>query len=308
MEHLKILKKIKDRIRWHYLIIRDSVLSKFIKFPQVLSIEESIDKASRNRMSICRFGDGELSLMCGNSLNFQKYDSVLAKKMEDAIRSENHNLLVCIPDCFSVDSLNSLCEIDRSFWRVHLMSFRQQWAKRLKPNLCYGNTWLSRIYSMKWDACEAQHIYSKLETLWNRRDVIMIEGAYSRLGIGNNCFAGARSIKRILAPAKNSYSRYQEILAAALSIEGDVLFILAMGPTATAMASELADAGRQAIDLGHIDIEYAWMQAGVKTKAPVRGKFCNEAFLTGQSTKEVTGELTTKELEEYKSQIIFDFS
>lgn len=303
-----IKKKIRNRLRWHSLIVKDYILSKFIRFPRVMTIEESIDKVCKGRMSISRFGDGEISLMCGNNLNFQQYDPRLAKKMEKAIRAENLNLLTCIPDCFPNGCLNSLSVIDSSFWKVHLRSFRLQWAKRLNSKREYGNTWLSRIYSMKWDIIEARSIYSKLKEIWHGRDVVMIEGAYSRLGVGNNCFAGAHSIRRVLAPAKNSFSRYDDIFSKALSIEGDVLFVLALGPTATAMAYELALAGRQAIDMGHIDIEYEWLRMGVTTKVPVRGKFSNEAFLTGQSSVEITGELSDAEWAQYKSQIIADFS
>lgn len=89
---------------------------------------------------------------------------------------------------------------------------------------------------------------------------------------------------------------------------GGNLFVLAMGPSATAMAAELTEAGRQALDMGHIDIEYEWMNADVKQKIPIRGKFSNEAFLTGTSATEVYGELTNEEVRIYKSQIIADFS
>lgn len=300
-------KRIYRYVRRELKLLR-YLISKYIGFPRVMSIEESIERIQKNRLSISRFGDGDVALMLGQDINFQIFDARLARKLENTIRSENPSLMVCIPDCFSAEGLNSLCDIDRIFWHNHLRNFSLQWLRRLNRKSVYGNTWLSRIYSMKWDKPKAYSIFLKLEKLWKDRDIILIEGAYSRLGVGNNCFASARSIRRILAPAKNSFERYDDILSTALSMGGEILFVLAMGPSATAMAAELTEAGRQALDMGHIDIEYEWMNADVKQKIPIRGKFSNEAFLTGISATEVYGELTNEEVRIYKSQIIADFS
>lgn len=47
--------------------------------------------------------------------------------------------------------------------------------------------------------------------------------------------------------------------------------------TATVLAYDLAKNGYQAIDIGHIDIEYEWMLMGATEKIPVPGKFTNES-------------------------------
>ena len=70
----------------------------------------------------------------------------------------------------------------------------------------------------------------------------------------------------------------------------------------------LADAGAQALDLGHLDVEYEWMRSGCTSKEPVRGKYVNEAYLSGKSASAVSEELSVSELQLYKSQIIADFS
>lgn len=50
-----------------------------------------------------------------------------------------------------------------------------------------------------------------------------------------------------------------------------------MGPTATILAADLSTRGYQAIDIGHIDIEYEWSRMHVTHKVPVENKFVNEA-------------------------------
>lgn len=302
-----MLQKISQRIKWHSLQIKDFFAQRQCHFPAILSQSDSIRLAAEKKMSISRFGDGELSLMCGKDLNFQTYDKLLAEKMERVISNDNPSVLVCLPDCFSSNSLSRLCATDKSFWKTHLYFFRKEWCRRLDPEKTYGNTWLSRIYSMKWDVMEANAIFAELETLWKDRRIVIIEGEYSRLGVGNDCFSGAADIRRIIGPAKNAFSRYNDLVDAAMSVEKDALMVLALGPTATAMVGDLSDAGYQAIDLGHLDIEYEWMRMKALSKLPVRGKFSNEAFLTGQSAQEVSGSLTDEEYSAYKSQIIASF-
>lgn len=54
------------------------------------------------------------------------------------------------------------------------------------------------------------------------------------------------------------------------------LVLLALGPTATVLACDLSKEGIQALDIGHVDIEYEWFQRGVKEITVVPGKWTNE--------------------------------
>ena len=55
-----------------------------------------------------------------------------------------------------------------------------------------------------------------------------------------------------------------------------MLFLLALGPSATAMAYDLTKFGYQAIDIGHIDLEYEWYLQGATTRTSVTNKANNE--------------------------------
>ncbi|MEG2331972.1 MAG: GT-D fold domain-containing glycosyltransferase, partial [Bacteroides sp.] len=119
--------------------------------------------------------------------------------------------------------------------------------------------------------------FEDMRSIWNDRDVVIIEGAQSRLGVGNDLFDGARSIRRILCPPRNAFERYDEILAQALKLEKGVLFLIALGPTATVLSYQLFKAGYQAVDAGHVDIEYEWWRMNAKRKVKIERKFVNEA-------------------------------
>ena len=134
-----------------------------------------------------------------------------------------------------------------------------------------------------------------LKELWNNKDILFVEGNQTRLGVGNDLFDNAKSIKRILCPAENAFDVYDKILKTTLSYWHGELVILALGPTATVLASDLSKNGVQALDLGHVDIQYEWYLTGTSF-APVKGKYTNEAHNGSQ--------VESCEDETYLSQII----
>ena len=83
------------------------------------------------------------------------------------------------------------------------------------------------------------------------------------MGVGNDFYENAKSIKRIICPANNAFNKYDEIFNAIKELGKNKLIILALGPTATILASDICNLNHekieyQALDLGHMDIEYEW--------------------------------------------------
>lgn len=154
---------------------------------------------------------------------------------------------------------------------------------------------------MDWaDKTHAQTSFQRLRAVWNERDVVFIEGEESRLGMGNDLFDNARSIRRIIGPKRNAFQRVDQLYEAACSIEKDALLIIALGPTATVLAYELHRKGYTALDLGHVDIEYEWMRMAAIEKVPVPGKHVSEA--------KYGDVVASAEDEWYRGQIVCDVS
>ena len=107
--------------------------------------------------------------------------------------------------------------------------------------------------------------------------MIIAEGAQTRMGGGNDLFDNAKSVKRVLCPAVDAFERKEEIKKAILAQYHGELILMALGPTATALAAEFDDMNMQALDIGNIDIEYEWFLRGAKERIPIPGKFTNEA-------------------------------
>lgn len=56
----------------------------------------------------------------------------------------------------------------------------------------------------------------------------------------------------------------------------DTLILIALGPTATVLAYDLAKENIQSIDVGHIDLEYEWFKMKAKSKVNIASKAVNE--------------------------------
>lgn len=118
---------------------------------------------------------------------------------------------------------------------------------------------------------------SNLKKIWNNKNVIAVEGEFTRLGVGNNLFDNATSFKRIIAPGTNSFRKYDDILDACLKYGSkNDLFLLAIGPSSGVPAYDLVQNDYQAIDVGHIDLEYMWYLAGAENRTSIPSRYNNE--------------------------------
>ncbi|MBP3938154.1 MAG: SP_1767 family glycosyltransferase [Clostridia bacterium] len=257
-----------------------SIINFFVKLirkpPAVMGIDETMDCIIDNKISIARFGDGEIKLVNKTDISFQKSSSELAERLREVLAADKEGFLPCILSYFDYDS--EITQDTNNHWKKHMNRYRYVWYKYTNPKLQYGNSFISRFYLEIADKSTAAKRFEKLKQIWDNRDIIIIEGEKSRLGVGNDLFDNVKSIKRILCPVDNAYEKYKEILEASIKNSFDnVLFILAVGPTATVLAYDLFKAGFQALDIGHADIEYEWFKAGATKKQPVTNKYVNEA-------------------------------
>ena len=145
-------------------------------------------------------------------------------------------------------------------------------------NRKYYSSYISRFYLDLKDKSKVPAYIKKLKQLWDKKDILIIEGEKSRLGIGNDLFKNSKSIKRIICPAINAFKVYHKIISRAKKFDKSNLILLALGPTSTVLAYELYKLGYQAIDAGHIDIEYEWFLRNATKKIQIKNKYVNEAY------------------------------
>lgn len=257
----------------------------FYKTPKVISSEDTLQYIIDNRCSIARFGDGELGLMYGKGISFQSYDRKLANKLKTV--KTNDNCLVCIPNIFGKNLCkDSLMPEDYAFWKKSLFAFGGLWKKSFTGKQLLGDSLISRFYLRYSDKSGVADYIKKLKMLWEDRNIVFVEGKNSRLGYGNDLFDNAKSIRRIIAPEKNAFDKYDKIVSSVKKhCDKSDLIIIALGPSASVLAYELSGE-YQALDLGHVDIEYEWFRMGATKKVPVKDKHVNECNSMGDCSNE----------------------
>ena len=234
-----------------------------VKLPKVLNLYDSLYALVDSNKSLARFGDGEFKIMMGENINFQQYDAKLAKRLGDVLKNDLDNLMVGIPDTFGY------CSSD--YFRRVLVSCRDYLYKYMNFDKTYVDAFLTR--QSKFDSeTKGKDYYKNLKKLWENKDIIIVEGEGSRLGIGNDLFSNANSIKRILCPIKDAYSKYDEIFGVCKKQPNETLFIIALGPTATVLAYDLCKSGYRALDVGHVDTMYEWFLRKATKSVPIEGK------------------------------------
>lgn len=262
-----------------------------------MSCEDTIKYILDNKCSVSRFGDAELKLVSGRNVVYQISTPEIRDRLNEVLASNKDNLLVCLPSVFSNEQLSNRRKEYVKFWKKHLSYCRKYWYKNLIPNKVYGNAFISRHYiALKDKTNGIEEYFDLIKLLWENRDIIIVEGEKSRLGVNNDLFDNAKSVKRILGPSTQSFSRYNDILEEIKKQDNSSLFLLAMGPTASILPIDICDLGYQAIDLGNIDTEYEWYKMKATDKVPIKSKLVYEAF-SGLDIEDVDDP-------KYKSEII----
>ena len=266
-------------------------------YPEIEEIEATIEKVKSGK-SLVRFGDGEFSLMFGEERpDFQHCNDELKHRLREIILSEEENILIGI-----ADNYGSL--LNYSTWaaddiRAYMTrEIRSQHLSVLKKDRIYENAYISRPYVLYGDkdTSNPKKRFEALQTIWEGKHIVILEGEKTRLGIGNDLFGNVKSIERVICPAENAFSKYNEILEYIMTQDKSKMYLLALGPTATVLGYDMAKAGFWAIDVGHVDLEYEWFLQKADKPSEVKGKYNNE-FPNGNIVEDI-------ENVDYKQQII----
>ncbi len=271
-------KKISEIFYYWQWCFQTRKLRKDIPKYKVLSIQDTISRIIKNKISVSRFGDGEFRLLFpGHYLEFQKNSPEIREKLAAVLKSESENLMVCLPEMFG--NYGNFSISTSYWWKKFSNNYGTKLTAFINPDKIYGNSFISRFYMgyKNKSPIHIQKIVSHLKEVWQDQEILIVEGRYSRLGIGNDLFDTAKKIERILCPEKNAFEAYAEILETTKKYGSGKLIMIALGPTATILAHDLANDGFWALDIGHIDVEYMWFKTGATSKEALPGKFVNEA-------------------------------
>lgn len=262
-----------------YEVTDNRIQNNLLPVPVVESCEETLDQLLKSNKSICRFGDGEFACISGNlrAKFTATYSQRLADRLIEVLKSNDERIMIAIADNYG--NLEKYSEASKREIRHYMTkSLREEHMKLLDVNKRYYNAYVTRPYITFADKNTdmPKKRFERIKLLWKDRDIVLIEGIYTRFGVGNDLLENAKSIKRILGPAVDAINKYDEILNYAEKEDENAIYLIALGPVATVLAYDLAKTGRQAIDIGHLDLEYEWFLKGEGVRVPIPYKYVNE--------------------------------
>ncbi|MEC4004426.1 SP_1767 family glycosyltransferase [Flavobacterium sp. SUN052] len=283
------------------VIFYNQLVSKFHAQPKVMLIDETIQYILDNKCSVSRYGDGEIWIAVGGEIIYQKQDAKLMQRLQEVLSSDEakNNHIVTVPDIFEDRKLALRTEVNQKFWREHLSIHRKDWYRFMIKDKQYFNTAISRFYMPIQDKEKSKTYISLLKQIWQGKDIVIVEGKQSRLGMGNDLFSECKSVGRITGPPENAFDKYDAILSGVQKVDKNKLILIALGPTATILAYDLHKLGYWAIDLGNIDIEYEWFKMGTLVPVKIATKYTH-------GTKDGNINIVDAKDDLYQSQILFN--
>ncbi len=245
--------------------------------PNIISGEILLEKIINDHSSLCRFGDGEFEMIREKERPwFQKPSNKLSKRLKEILFSEDRLINIAVAQNF-VDLEKYKDDAADSIREYMFGDTRDFILKLMRKDKVYYDTYVTRPYIIYKNRENADRIFPLFKEIWKDRDVVIIEGKYSRIAVGNDLMKNVHSISRILCPAQNAWDRYEIILTTVLEkVPEESLICISLGPCATVLAYDLAKQGYQALDIGQIDNEYEWYLREAKERVEIPGKMVAE--------------------------------
>lgn len=241
-----------------------------VLFPIKCYSEEETRAKLYKEGSISRIGDGEINIILNRGGNyFQDQNEQLAKKLKEIMAID----MFTTPRFYV--AINPLISTYRGYTLHtirHWVSFNATrlpqiyWLTRRGQR--YYDPIAFRITGNKCDDIDAiKKRIVEVKKIWKDKNVLVVEadletlldlGENSCLGVNSDFLSGAISVQRIVVPARNAFSKYDEILDAVCRNYNHDLVLLILGMTATVLAYDLYRKGIRAIDFGQTNSSYLY--------------------------------------------------
>nr|BCU46391.1 capsular polysaccharide biosynthesis protein Cps4bC [Actinobacillus pleuropneumoniae] len=210
---------------------------------KLLSIKDTIQYIIDNELSIARFGDGEIRCMVTrNGCSFQNHNWKLMNELREMCLEKNDKLLICYPSLM----------VDNAFWSPFWNKFWSKCKFYLRQNII-GDSFITRPEAFYF---HSSLIVEKWKEVWNNKNVCFITGENSRFNTKHYIFNNIKTENYIYSKPKNAYDDIDNIISKCTQLKDIDIFLIALGPTGTALAYRLSKLGYRALDIGHLNNSY----------------------------------------------------
>lgn len=215
------------------------------RYPKVISELETIEEIRLTYASIGRFGDGEINLIFGKDIYFQRYEYHLARRLLQVLRSSHDCYLTAILPAIDELSINEKAKRDMLYSEYHKSV---SWCAR--GNTRYYSACISRPDAVS--SFNGFSYFQSLTQLWQKRKVLFVCPDESMSN--HKLFENAECYGVIQCTSMNAWGEYRRMLDTVLEKVNSTRFLvlLSVGPTATVLSYDLHLRGIQALDIGQV--------------------------------------------------------
>lgn len=265
MAMIEIIKKIKNIPKRIYRKYESSQYrkGKYSQYLKIMDAQQTLEYLNKNCISFCRFGDGEIAIMNGESIAFQQYHPKLASRLRKILIANEEGILVGI-NYFYLNPVDNVNQYTQNF--LNAMAYQRKFLIRNCNNqMTYMDAAITQMYQNYENYDFKQH-FKLLQNLLRNRDITVVCGENVLNNIQYNALLVCNSVEYIYAPNKDAFSQYNELLERILQTEEKRIICIILGPTAKVLVYDLFKAGRTAWDIGHYLKDYdAYMRKMPKT-------------------------------------------
>lgn len=221
---------------------------------KILNQEDTLTVLSNNPKSFCRFGDGEINIIMGRGIPFQKYDDRLAQYLKEILSAKHADMYVGINYYYYHD--NSIFnEFNRSFYQLYSYKFGRFFAEVCNKQNLYIDASFNQIYQL-YKEYDFETYFGRIKQLFSNKKLVIFSGNGVLTKLQYNLFENAREVIYETGPSKNAFDKFDELLSRAKQYGKEYLLCFILGPTSKALVYELNYNGYYAWDIGHLAKDY----------------------------------------------------
>ena len=159
---------------------------RYSKYIDIRNSNETLDYIISNRVSVSRFGDGEIDVIAGRGNGMQTPNSVLGERLKEVLQAHVNNHIVCLP--YGWKSKKGLIKRNKLWWTWFVADNYKLLINDIDSERTYYNTNFTRFYMDIADKhSETMKKYvERFRKIWENRDVCLVEGERTRFGVGND--------------------------------------------------------------------------------------------------------------------------
>jgi len=221
---------------------------------RILDDDRTWEKILERQGSFVRVGDGELALISGKSIDFQRYDERLAKYLIKILSGDRTDLFIGI-DYNYFHGFENITQTIRRHNYLWGPEYKKVLVQYCNPDREYISSSFNQLY-IDYEMYDWKKYLCDIERLFAEKDIVVFAGEGILAELRYNLFALARSYELVQAPAKNAFAEFDSLLEKARSFAKEKILCFVLGPTSKPLVYELSREGYTAWDIGHMAKDY----------------------------------------------------